>query len=414
MKIVHVPRRFTRVAWGGTEEVIAALAARQRQAGHDASIATASALDPRRAEIIDSVPVRRYPYVYPYLGLNDDARRQLDRVGGNVFSFELWRALAQEPGLDLLHVHTGKRLGGICRHVARQRNIPYVVTLHGGVANVPAEESARLVQPAADAFEWGRVLGWWVGSRRVLADADAVVCLNREEADALRRRYPGSRIEIIGNGVDPEIGWSGNGAAFRTAHNIPTEAFLLLSVARIDPQKNQLALLDALSKLRSTGVPAHLALIGPPTDDVYAQAVQERARRDDLRDAVTVIPGLPPRSPELLGAFGAADVFVLPSLHEPFGIAVLEAWAAGIPVVTTSAGGLADFVTDRVNALVTEAKPGPIATAVGRLFGDEALGTRLRRAGRSAVNEIHSWDTVSGRYQQLYEDLLASRRRVPA
>ena len=91
---------------------------------------------------------------------------------------ELMRHRPREA--ELIFVARG-RTGGIGRYVARRRGIPYVVTLHGGVFDVPAEEAQSLTDPTRGTLEWGKVLGWWVGSRRVLDDAAAILCVGLEE-----------------------------------------------------------------------------------------------------------------------------------------------------------------------------------------------------------------------------------------
>ena len=75
----------------------------------------------------------------------------LDKKGGNLFSFSLMKALFQHPSIDLLHLHTGKRLGGIGRYVAKKRKIPYMVSIHGGAYDVPVEEAYKIYKEIADA-----------------------------------------------------------------------------------------------------------------------------------------------------------------------------------------------------------------------------------------------------------------------
>ena len=150
MNIIHVPRRFTRDSWGGTETVVLETSKHQRRAGHDVRIVTTQALCGTAAEVIEGVPVSRTPHFYPYLGLSSGAREQLDRRAGNLFSFSMLRELHTAPNVDLFHLHTGKRLGGIVRTAARRRNVPYVVSLHGGVYDVPAQEAQSWTELIAD------------------------------------------------------------------------------------------------------------------------------------------------------------------------------------------------------------------------------------------------------------------------
>ena len=171
MRTIQVPRRFVRQAWGGTETVILETSRRLPELGHETEILCPRALADGDEETIDGVKVRRTGYFYPYLGLSAEAKGQLDRKAGNLVSFPLLRELLTRPDLDLVHLHTGKRLGGMVRTAARVRGIPYVVSLHGGVHDVPEEEARTWTEPTAGTWEWGKALGWCFGSRRVLDDA---------------------------------------------------------------------------------------------------------------------------------------------------------------------------------------------------------------------------------------------------
>ena len=89
------------------------------------------------------MPVDRYPHLYPFFGLSADDRAAMDKKGGNLLSLSLLRALIREPDVRLFHAHALKRLGGSVRTAARWRKKPYVVSLHGGIFDVPAAELER-------------------------------------------------------------------------------------------------------------------------------------------------------------------------------------------------------------------------------------------------------------------------------
>jgi len=124
MNIVQVPRRFVSSHWGGTETVILETCKRLLKMGHHTEIICPNALAHQNKKVIGGVNISRMPYFYPYLGLSDEAKQQLDRKGGNLFSFAMMSALKKYPDLDLIHLHTAKRLGGIGRTIAMKRKIP--------------------------------------------------------------------------------------------------------------------------------------------------------------------------------------------------------------------------------------------------------------------------------------------------
>lgn len=406
MNIVHVARRFTRDAWGGTETVVLETSKRQQRAGHDVRIMTTRALCDTPEEQIDGVSVLRARHFYPYLGLGPDARQQLDRRAGNLFSFDLYRELRHQPSTQLYHLHTGKRLGGIVRTVARRRGVPYVVSLHGGVYDVPTGEAASWTEPTRGAFEWGRVLGWAVGSRRVLDDAAAIICLSTEEQRRVQDRHPDSRVELVPNGVDTARFRHGSGARLRSELGIPQERALILNVGRIDPQKNQRLAVEALGVLLAQGVDAHLLLVGPVTHMEYEAALRRAIDAAGLERRVTIVTGLAPDSQALVDAYHAADVFLLPSTHEPFGIVVLEAWAAGVPVVAARVGGIPSFVRNGADGILFD--PSDVADAVRAVASvllDPALARRLAHGGRTKATTRFDWAVVSGLIEQLYEEV---------
>jgi glycosyltransferase involved in cell wall biosynthesis len=412
MKIIQVPRRFVADAWGGTETTILETSRALRRLGDEVQIFTSLALSETGREDIGGVPVRRFRYRYPFLGLSPQARADMDSKGGNLLSLSLLWALLREPGVDLFHAHSGKRLGAAVRTAARWRGIPYVVTLHGGHFVVPEGEMGQMLAPLAGTFEWGRVAGMLLGSRRVLEDADAVLCVGADELEAARRALPGQRVELMPNGVDAAAFAEGDGAAFRAAHAIPPERRILLCISRIDYQKNQLALVDALAGLLPTHPDLHLVLIGPVTVRGYHQRLITAVRERALDERTTLVPGLRADDPMLKNALHAAEVFCLPSLHEPFGIVILEAWAAGLPVVASRIGGIPSFTRDGIDLLHSDpADADSLAAAVGRLLDEPGLARRLALAGGDKARREYDWRVISERLRAFYGELIADHRR---
>lgn len=390
--------------WGGTETYVLETGKRIIASGHRFEILCPSIFSNVLEETVGGINVRRTPYFYPMLGLSEQARQRLDKVGGNLFSFSLMRALAQMPSLDLIHLHTGNRVGGIARTVARRRGVPYVITLHGGHYTIPPAELENLAAPAKGSLDWGRALAWWVGARHVLRDAAAILCIGRKEQDEVRQRFPGKRVAYIPNGVDVERFSRGDGKRFRHRFGIPDSARLLVTVARIAPQKNQLFLVSALPRLRSIDPSVHLVLVGSVNNQGYHEQLMQCARDAGVDNALTVVAGLDPDDPLLVDAYHAADVFVLPSIHEPFGIVVLEAWAAGCPVIASRVGGVPDFVDDGINGLLFEPDDTDSFMSVFQSLTPERAHA-LSEAAREKVPQF-GWDIVTERLIDLYKEVL--------
>ena len=405
--IVHVPRRFVAEEWGGTETVILELARQQQRAGSQPLILTSMALASCHAEKIGGVPVRRFSYSYPFLGLSRADRAALDRKGGNLLSLSLFCSLLTTSNVRLFHAHTLKRVGGAVRTAARLRRKPFVVSLHGGVFDVPAAESEELLKPIANKPEWGRLFGALLGSRRVLEDADQVICVGQSELDKAKAQLPHDRVAYLPNGVDCAKFATGDGAAFRHQHQIPSAAFLVLNISRLDRQKNQLLLLEAFARFRAQNPLAFLLLIGPETQPDYATQLREFISANQLGGCVRILPGLRNDDPDLVRAFHACDVFVLPSRHEPFGIVVLEAWSAGRPVIVNRVGGLQSLVRHGENGLFIhptgDASADALAAQLGCVAASHSLGQRLGAAGRTEAESRYDWSRIARQLEQLYQ-----------
>ena len=404
--ILHVPRRFVAEEWGGTETVILEISRQQKLAGLNPVIYTSMALARLREETIGGVPVRRFAYSYPFFGLTAADRAALDKKGGNLISFSLFAALLRAPNVRLFHAHALKRLGGEVRTAARLRKKPFVVSLHGGVFDVPQAELDLMLKPVENKTEWGKPLGALFGSRRVLTDADCVICVGRSEMEKARQQLGHDRIAYLPNGVDCAKFASADGAAFRARHGIPPGAFLALNISRIDAQKNQLLLLEAFIRFQATRPDAHLVFIGPETQPGYAAKLRELIAASGLTDRVKLLPGMRNDNPELIQAFHACDIFVLPSMHEPFGIVVLEAWSSGKPVIASRIGGLQSLVRDGDTGVFIDPNApdaaADLAAKLGLFAREPDLCRTIGNAGRKEALAAYDWAQIGQQLETLY------------
>lgn len=406
MKIVNIPRRFTTSHWGGTETVILETAKHLTANGHSPSVVCPNALAEENFDLIENLPVQREPYCYPYWGLSQQSKVQMDLCGGNMFSFALKRRLMKSKGLDLLHLHTLKRIGGIGRYVALRRNLPYVVTLHGGVSDVPTSERDRLKKPYAGAIEWGKILGWWIGSRRVLDDANAIICVGKIEYEKMSAQYPNKTVIYLPNGVDYQRFANGNGAKFRQKHKIRSGANLLLTIGRIDPQKNQLWLVRQLPELLKTDSSIHLLFVGHVTDPDYYSKLTSEVESLGLTKKVTILPGIKSDSQDLVDCYHSANSFILPSRHEPFGIVILEAWAAGLPVLASRIGGLPSLINDGRDGLLFDSDQSrDFIINFKRLINKNNKWKQLAENGRLRSQYEFDWMQITGQLMEIYENV---------
>ena len=404
LKVAHVVRRFAFDEWGGTENVVWNTVRKQRDAGLDAVIFATSALAVPGQEVRDGVSICRYPYWYPYIPLPEKTRLVLDKKGGNPFCPQLFKAL-QQGHFDLIHIHCGGRMAVQSALLAHHLGIPCVISLHGGFAAVPAEELRKMMEPTKGLFHYGGIIDRVLRLRRSpVEEADGVVCISHGEEALLKERFPNKHIVYLPNGVDCDAFQVKQTCSPREEWGIPKERRLILCISRIDYQKNQKALLNLLAE----DADSHLLLIGPVTAPTYCEELKTQAREMKVAERLTIIPGLPPTDKRLKAILHEAQVFVLPSIHEPFGIVVLEAWSAGLPVISSNAGGLKDFVVHKRNGLLFP--PDDMTALVEnykQLMDSSELRASLVAAALEDVKQ-YSWTALSQRLIGFYRELLSS------
>ncbi len=403
-KVVHVMRRFTPQKWGGTENTVFYTSRELLKRHMEIRVFCTDMLATPGFQYLEKVGVRRFRYLFPWFFLTRDAKRKLELKGGSPLSLPLFFALLFEKDVSLIHTHVQHRLGGMARTVARLRGVPYVVSVHGGHFTLPQEQVDQMTAPFRGKPEWGKAFGALLGSRRVLEDADAVICVGQSEAEAMKKRFPQKPVHYLPNGVDVARFSEADGERFRSTYGFQPLEKLVLCVSRLDYQKNQLGLVRAFAAFAENHPDHRLVLIGPVTVEAYRDEILEAVRELKLEDRVTVIEGLDPLDPLLPSAYKAAELFVLPSVHEPFGMVILEAWAAGLPVIASRVGGIPGFVRHEHTALLTEPQHDEaLAEALNRLADNVELRTDLARRAFGEVARRYDWSEIVNRLLKIYE-----------
>ena len=447
MRIAHVLRRLSFDDWGGTEQVVWNLAKAQKAAGHDVRLFATTALwrgnlatkdtkvtkkalcsmcslwqkNVSYEETIDGIKILRFKPIYPWWPMPKSLVDELDRKGGNPFVPGLDRAL-REWKPDVIHCHAMARIAELCLRTAHSLTPSLthsptpkcVISLHGGGANVPGVEAKSLMAPTRGRLPWGKMIDiamrW---TRRVPEDFDGIVCVGEDEYLKYREKHP--HVMFLPNGVDTSLFSSLTHSPTHPLLHSPTpplhHSLTLLCVARIDRQKNQMALVEAVA--RHPGM--ELRLVGPVTQPDYNEELKRRARELGVEDRVAFVGALKPGSPELIAEYARADAFALASRHEPFGIVVLEAWAAGLPVLASAVGGLGKLCATHPYAAITFASGDSAALdrAIGELSSRAVSGAleAMSVAGRKAAAE-YDWRTLSSRLVDFYAESAKCQRRV--
>lgn len=403
-RVIHYTRFHSTERWGGREQVVDQYCRGLRDHGFESTIFATSAFSKPGEDLVLGVPVQRFPYSYPFIPLSAERRARMDRKGGNPLSSRLLAALRASPP-DLVHLHTGARLGALIRRFCEKAGIPVVYSLHGGQFVVPEAEAADIASGNRGLLDWGKVVGWWSGVRRLAEDVDRLLCVGMNEYHAAQERGL-TNVAYLPNGVDEEHFGSGDGARFRAAHGLESNE-IILCCGRIDTQKNQTGLVDDLAPLLRERPAARLVLVGSTTNESFLERVRGKARDGGVEEQVVFTGNLPPDGSALPDAYAACDAFILPSVAEPFGIVILEAWAARRPVTASRVDGIPFFVEDEKNGLLFDPhEPGAMRRAVARVLDDSDLAGRLAKAGRNSVEQEFTWKAITGRLAEMYRELL--------
>lgn len=303
----------------------------------------------------------------------------------------------------MIHMHTGRRLAGAALLAAGLSDVPVVLSVHGPLladAEVAAAETRRRARRALDV---GQPFGWLVGARSVLRRAARVVCFNERERRALEAQV-GGRAVRMDHGVDP--GRLRSGSRERALSRWPAlrRGPGVVVLGRLSEQKNQLLALRAFA----VGAPgdAQLLLAGAETDGGYRAQIEAEARALGIRDRVWLLGNLE-TAQEVPDLLAAASVMLVPSIHEAFGIVVIEGWAAGVPVLFARSSGTEDLAS----ALqLPELAPGGYeeaswGAALRSLLSDAGLRRRGVQAGRRLIDERFGWDRVVASLAALYREV---------
>ncbi len=309
-------------------------------------------------------------------------------------------------GLPYTSVHANYWLSGLSGHVIKHElNLPLVCTFHTldrvKAESMPEEVEADMPHRRAEA------------EASIIECSDAVLASCSVEADQIASLYGGEpgRIRIVPPGVDHAFFGPGHRPQARRALGLPLDGRLLLFVGRIQPLKRADVAIEALAELRAGGgAPYRLVVVGGPSGPHGEKSLQSLHDVADARGVREFVHFIEPQPHELLSSYyRAADVCLVPSRSESFGLVALEAAACGTPVVASAVGGLTTLVDDgHTGFLVDEPDPRAYAAAVRRVFDAPLAPERLSTASVLRAR-LYTWRAAAATLVELHDELAAGR-----
>ncbi|MEP6853664.1 MAG: D-inositol-3-phosphate glycosyltransferase [bacterium] len=392
---------------GGLNVYVVETARRLAQRGIEVEIFTrrTTAAQDRVVELEPGVSVNHVT-AGPYEGLGkNDLPAQLCAFTATVLRYEA----AREPGwYGIIHSHYW--LSGQVGWLARDRwHVPLVHSAH---------TLAKVKNAALADGEPPEPLARIVGEEQVVAEADRLVAPTSDEASDLVALYGADpdRVVTVPPGVDLETFSPGERRVARARLGVAPDAALALFVGRLQPLKAPDVLIRAAALLADDpGLAGRLqvAVVGAPSGSGlgfgqpdYLDRLRALAASLGLAGRVRFVP--PVTRDQLADYYRAADVTVVPSYNESFGLVALESQACGTPVVATEVGGLTTAVADGVSGVLMPDHSGrEWARVIGRLLTEPALRNRLA-AGARPHAEGFSWERTTEGLLAVYGEAMAS------
>ncbi len=379
MKILHLFDFFSIPHGGGSVDSLYRLSQAQALRGHETSIYTSDfKLD---QEYIDSLQgVKVYPF----------------RSWSNILRMPITPGLVSEVKktlreFDMVHLHQYRSFQNIViHHYAMQYNIPYVLQAHGSLTTFFQK---GWLKRTFDVI-WGY---------KILNDASKLIAVTKVEGEQYKSMgVSKDKIEIIPHGISlidfehlPPRG------TFKEKYGFDNSEQIILYLGRINEIKGINILVQAFAGLSTDETKIKLVIVGP--DEGFLPLLKKLIKDMDIEHKVLFTGPL--YGQEKFNAYIDADVYVLPSVYEIFGITVLEACACGTPVIVTDRCGIADII-DGEAGLVTPYDEKQLRHALLKLLNNEQLRLQFGEKGKLLVREKLNWEKIVDSVEGVYQNIL--------
>ncbi len=304
-------------------------------------------------------------------------------------------AESEARNYDVLHTHYW--LSGVAgMQLARRWDIPHVTMFH------TLARLKQLANPNEQELQQRLEM-----EQRLIQSVDCVIAATEDERTQMMR-YCGATarcIQVIPCGVDLELFVPHERQQVRERFGLNLYQPVLLFAGRLDPFKGPDILLRAASLMEED---AQIVIVGGAlTDDKDVQNLRTLATELGIEQRVRFLGSQPQHALPYL--YSAADVTVVPSYHESFGLAAVESLACGTPVVATRAGGLMTVVRNDENGYLVPRCPGFFAERLDAILRNPEMQARLRAEARHSVLQF-SWQSVANQMDEVYIDLVNEPR----
>ncbi len=300
--------------------------------------------------------------------------------------------VSQSVDFDLMHVHDWlAAFAGISfKHYLRK---PMVLTVH----STEIGRAQGLHSP--DSFSIDGI-EWWA-----TYEADKVIVCSQSMKNEICGHFnlPGDKVDVIPNAIDPtQYQTSADRGRVRQRYGVGWGEKMILCVGRLVPQKGIEYFIRAIPSIASRYPEAKYIIVGEGWSRDFLEA---EARSTGYRRKIRFTGFVPDK--EVIDLMTSADVLVVPSIYEPFGIVALEGMATGVPVVASQVGGLSEVIEhDRTGIFVYPRSPDSIAWGVDRILSDPDHARWLSENAKDKLHKAYSWEAVAMKTVEVYRKLV--------
>ncbi len=379
---------------GGMNVYLLQVARELGRRGHKADVYT-RVHDPNDPEIVELGENARVIHLYagPHGETKQGLRRHIPQFIQSLSAFQRRGGTAY----DLVHSHYWLSCAaGV--ELSRMWDVPHVATFHTlARAKMEARPAEREPQARVDA------------EAAVTRSAHSIVVSTERERGDLARLYglPPGKVRVVPAGVDLEMFRPMDREESRRRLGLPQERIILAVAQRIEPLKGLDVIIEALAIMDGRENTRFVIVGGDESSASEIARLQSLAQRLGVGDRVTFTGAV--RQDELPAYYSAANVCVLPSYYESFGLAALESLACGAPVVSASVGGPMSFIAEGENGfLVPDRSPRSYADAIESVIGDGRPNPAMAQAARRTAAGM-GWDSVVDKLLAHYDSIIAER-----
>jgi glycogen synthase len=376
------------IAVGGVAVHVTEQAAALQRRGHEVHVFTRLGQGQTTYQVIDGVHYHRCP-----IDLNPDFVTEMNNMCNSFIYFLGQSEAYQGAGFDIVHGHDWLSAKAIVQ-AKNDRGKRTVLTFHS--------------------TEYGRCGNSHCNgqSERIRAiEAEGAYCTDRlitvsgALADEVKWQYrtPDWKLRTVRNGINCQ-NYDGyiDPAICRRSYGIGPLDPMVLFVGRMSTQKGPDLLLEAVPGILHSRPDAKIVFVGDGDMRAY---MEQRSRELSVGHAIRYLGTMHPNG-DLANLYKSTDVVCVPSRNEPFGIVVLEAWAAGKPVVATRTGGPGELITHGYNGYLVYGNPPSIFWGINEIFHNFAHARWMGQNGRTKAAYSFSWDVIAEQTEEIYHELV--------